>query len=255
MGNTVEDNLTAYDHPDKYDELYSGYTEDLRYIMEAAKGVTAPIVELACGTGRLTVPMAMRGWQMIGVDIHAGMLELAKRKAEKEVLTIRFEQQDCTELNLGLVTPLIFMTGNSFQHFLTNDSQDRLFQSVKAHLEPGGEFVFDTRNPLLAELASGEKTEERKTDAQGNTIVERNTEVYDHLAQILHCQMEQETWKSGECMSEETEAISLRYTFPMELERLLHTHGFEMLHLYGSWRKDLFTKDSVSIVVHCRSME
>lgn len=209
---TIADNLSSYDCPEKYDGLYSEYTEDLRYVMEAARAVTAPVIELACGTGRLTIPMAKTGWEMIGVDIHTGMLELAKRKAQKEALTIRFERQDCTELDLGLVTPLTFMTGNSFQHFLTNDSQDRLFQSVKAHLQPGGAFIFDTRNPLLAELAAGENTEER------------NTEVYDHLTQLLHCRTERETWKGGECVNEETETISLRYTFPLELERILHTH-------------------------------
>ena len=44
------------------------------------------------------------------------------------------------------------MTGNSFQHFLTNESQDALFASVKRHLNPKGELVFDTRNPILHEL-------------------------------------------------------------------------------------------------------
>src|SRR4051794_40607959 len=125
-----EQNLEKYADPEMYDHLYEGYQKDLGTILKwATHG--QPILELACGTGRLTIPMAQRGFQMIGVDLHEGMLARARQKAIEQGVTIEFVQQDCTQLNIHVKSSLAFMTGNSFQHFLTNEAQDALLQSVR----------------------------------------------------------------------------------------------------------------------------
>lgn len=247
-----ENNLEKYDDPIKYDELYNHHQEDLMYILQCVKQEKSPIIELACGTGRLTIPMAKHGFDMYGVDIHPGMLNVAIRKAKEEQLNIHFEQQDCTKLNLSVKSPLIFMTGNSFQHFLTNENQDALFCSVKAHLQPNGEFIFDTRNPILAELAIAEETEDRYTNSTEQLVIEKNYETYNHQTQILYCTTIYEVMAQGQLIERREEAISLRYTFPMELRRMLDAHSFELIALYGSWKKAEYTKDSVSMIVHCR---
>jgi ubiquinone/menaquinone biosynthesis C-methylase UbiE len=127
MTDLFNTNLEKYENPERYDELYGKYQDDLLYLMEYATGIEDPIIELACGTGRLTIPMAKRGLNMVGIDLHDGMLSRAKQKAAHEQLSILFEQQDCTKLELAYKSPLIFMTGNSFQHFLTNESQESSF--------------------------------------------------------------------------------------------------------------------------------
>jgi SAM-dependent methyltransferase len=247
-----ENNLEKYEDPLAYDKLYNDYKEDLDYIIECVKQDSNPIIELACGTGRLTIPMAKRGLEMIGIDIHAGMLKLAKQKAKEEQVKIHFEQQDCTKLNLLTKASLIYMTGNSFQHFLTNESQNELFQSVKNHLQPNGEFIFDTRNPILNELAIVEETEERYTNSNNQLVIEKSSEAYHHPTQTLHCTTTYEVSKEGQLVETKKDSISLRYTFPMELNRLLVEHGFKLVNLYGSWKKEPFTKNSVSMIIHCR---
>ena len=251
MRNVCQENLEKYKDPAGYDALYNDYVEDLTYIEEAASGTDGPILELACGTGRLAIPMARRGHQVIGVDIHGGMLALARQKAEQEKLDIAFYRQDCTELNLDLKVPLIYMTGNSFQHFLTNASQDALFKSVKRHLQPHGHFIFDTRNPILGELTEAYEHTMQKKD--GSAVrMEMETEVYNPVTQILHCTTVIETVEEGEVAHVEKSSISLRYTYPQELLRLIEGHGFELVSLFGDWKKATFTKDSISMVVHCR---
>ena len=247
-----EDNFEKYENPKKYDDMYGNYKEDLLYIMEYASGIKQPIIELACGTGRLTIPMAKSGLKMVGIDLHGGMLNRAKQKAVHEQLTIVFEQQDCTELDLAYKSPLIFMTGNSFQHFLTNASQDALLNSVKRHLLPNGQFIFDTRNPNIAELSVDEQYEESYVNNNHQTVYEKHFENYNHDTQILYCVTETEIRENEQVIQTARDSISLRYVFPMELHRLLDSHGFELLNLYGSWKKDAFTKDSISMVIHCR---
>ena len=251
MENVCQENLEKYKDPAGYDALYNDYVEDLAYIEEAASGADGPVIELACGTGRLAIPMARRGYQIIGVDIHEGMLALARQKTEQEKLDIAFYRQDCTELALNLKAPLIYMTGNSFQHFLTNDSQNALFESVKRHLQPHGHFIFDTRNPLLGELA---EVYEHITQKKAGSMMrmEMETEVYNPVTQILHCTTVIETVEEGEVAHVEKSSISLRYTYPQELLRLIEEHDFELVSLFGDWKKAAFSKDSTSMVVHCR---
>ena len=194
--NIVEQNLEKYADPEMYDHLYEGYQKDLNLILKwATKDQT--ILELACGTGRLTIPMAQRGFQMIGVDLHEGMLARARQKAEEQGVTIEFIQQDCTQLNIPVKSSLAFMTGNSFQHFLTNEAQDALFQSVRKHLEDGGIFIFDTRNPVLNELSVVDEYEEKYLDKNGNQVIESHRDVYDHLTQILDCQTQRQIYRDG----------------------------------------------------------
>lgn len=251
MNNIFESNFQKYENPAQYDTLHESYQDDLIYIMEHAQEIHSPIIDLACGTGRLTIPMSKQGLHVIGVDLHEGMLNRARKKAIDDDLQIQFEQQDCTELNLDTKSPLIFMTGNSFQHFLTNESQDKLLQSVSRHLESGGEFIFDTRNPVLTELSIDDVRETVEV-INGERKEVNHTETYNHSTQILHC-VTQTTWeKDKETFHTDKESISLRYTYPMELKRLLEAHEFELVQLYGTWKKLEFTKDSPQMIVHCR---
>ena len=251
----VEENLEKYNDPAGYDALYNDYVKDLAYIEEVAAAINGSILELACGTGRLTLPMAKKGYDMVGVDLHAGMLERARQKAQEAGLDIPFYRQDCTKLNLELKSSLIFMTGNSFQHFLTNESQGALFESVKRHLQPNGHFIFDTRNPILSELAEVYEHTTQKSDHTEIVQMEMEREEYDPLTQILHCTTVVETVEEGEVARVEKSAISLRYTYPQELLRLIEAHSFELVALYGDWGKAALTKDSPSMVVHCRLQE
>ena len=68
----------------------------------------------------------------------------SEAKSQEQGVTIETIQQDCRQLNIPVKSSLAFMTGNSFQHFLTNEAQDALLQSVQKHSEDGGIFIFDT---------------------------------------------------------------------------------------------------------------
>jgi SAM-dependent methyltransferase len=196
--------------------------------------------------------MAQRGYRMIGVDLHEGMLARAKQKAEEGGIPIEFVHQDCTKLNLPVKGSLAFMTGNSFQHFLTNESQDALFQSVRQHLVDGGIFIFDTRNPVLKELSVVDEYEEKYLDKNGNQVIESHRDEYDHLTQILDCRTNRRIYRAGSLIAEEQDGISLRYSFPQEMERLVASNGFEIVQVYGDWDENDVHAESVSMVYVCR---
>jgi len=241
-------NLQKYNNPSEYDSLYTHYQDDLHYIQRYLGMKKDPIIELACGTGRLAIPLAAQGIPVLGVDLHEGMMQHAMEKAHKQGVQVQFLVQDCTQLQLPITTKFIYMTGNSFQHFLTNESQNALLQSVKKHLQPGGEFLFDTRNAILNELSVIDEYEEQTITSNGEKRLTFHHEEYNPVTQILTCRaVHQQGQKSFE------DSILLRYTYPMEMTRLLQQNGFELLHLYGSWQKNDFHAQSPSMIVHVRS--
>lgn len=245
--NEFSRNLEKYKNPIEYDALHENYNEDLLFIENLLSKNNDTIIELACGTGRLAIPLAKQGFNVYAVDIHEGMLQLAIEKAKKQNVHVHFTVQDCTQLQLPITSNFVYMTGNAFQHFLSNESQNALFQSVKKHLHPGGEFVFDTRNALLNELSIVDEYEESSVNSKGEKLTIQHKEEYNPVTQILTCRsinkLEHSTFE---------DSILLRYTYPMELKRLLEQNGFELLNLYGSWKKSEFTKDSPSMIVHAR---
>ena len=115
------DNLEIYNDSLQYDRQYDGYDADTRFILGHLPPPGSAVIDLACGTGRISLPVAEAGYEVTGVDLHEGMLERAREKAAEQGLSVRFLKQDCRALDLPVTAPLIVMAGNSFQHFLTNE--------------------------------------------------------------------------------------------------------------------------------------
>ncbi|MET3574456.1 class I SAM-dependent methyltransferase [Bhargavaea ullalensis] len=242
----AEDNLEKYADPAAYDERHGGFAADVEFILEELGEVPARVIDLACGTGRVSIPLVRAGHRVTGVDLHEGMIGRAREKADSEGLDVRFLLQDCRHLDLPAPADLIVMSGNSFQHFLTNEDQDLLFEAVRRHLSPGGRFIFDTRNPVLHELAEPDRYEESAVIG-GRSVRELHTETYDPVSQVLRCETET---IDGDPVRRD--AISLRYTYPLEMERLVRQHGFEFERRYGDWRRGEFVPGSGQVVCVCR---
>jgi ubiquinone/menaquinone biosynthesis C-methylase UbiE len=243
-------NLEEYEDPIAYDEENDPYTDDIPFILKWATKAEGPIIDLACGTGRVTIPLAKAGHQLIGVDVHQGMLNHARQKSDRAGLSIEWLEQDCTDLKLGVKSPLIYMVGNSFQHFLSNQAQNGLLMSVHKHLRDGGVFIFGTRFPSLEELLQPTTEEYWKSYMKGGQKVDVYTiSHYDALHQIQHYEtirkvLDEEGYKVDEIRTN----IRLRYVFPMEMERLLDETGFEILHVYRDWHENPLTDKSQQMI-------
>ena len=242
---STKTNLEEYENPILYDFENDVIVDDISFLLKWAEHVDGVIVDLACGTGRATIPLAKQGHELIGVDIHPGMLEQARKKSSK--LAINWVEQDCTKLQLDVKSNLIYMVGNSFQHFLTNEDQDNLLHSVHKHLASDGIFIFGTRFPNKEELLQPAEEEYWRsyTDPSSGQHVDVFTiSDYDSLKQIQHYT----TIRRAQDGTESRTRISLRYVFPQEMQRLAETNGFKILHIYGDWKENPITGESVEMV-------
>lgn len=247
---------TEYDDPILYDKENNTYTDDINFLSKWAATAAGPIIDIACGTGRATIPLAMYGHKLIGVDLHAGMLNEAKRKATELGVPIGWVEQDCTNFNLSIKSNLIFCVGNSFQHFLTNEAQDGLLTSVNRHLHPDGTFIFGTRFPNADELLQPNTEEYWRTyvDSEtGLTVDVYTISSYDSLNQIQHyITIRKYKSQTGEIVNERKTNVSLRYVFPKEMERLLKENGFEIAAVYKDWNETPLTENSNQMVYLCK---
>ena len=119
--------------------IYDGMNTDLAdlhfYKRWLPKSKDARILELCCGTGRLTLPIAKDGYNISGVDYTSSMLDQAKIKASEAGLEIRFIEADIRTLNLQDKYDLVFIPFNSIHHLYKNEDLFRAFNVVKNHLK------------------------------------------------------------------------------------------------------------------------
>lgn len=226
-----------------------------------AREAGGAVLELACGTGRVTIPIARLGFPVTGLDIVPGMLAQARSKSAD--VPVRWVEGDARTFDLGERFRLIFLTGNAFQAFVTNDAQAAVLQRVHAHLDDAGLFAFETRNPLLPNTHTREglfvtletRAEELDwppyTNADGFEVRVSTTQVYDHVAQIVHL-TGSKRWHDGTQQHTVVTRTALRYTFPQELAALLQHHGFTILRQYGDWNEEPLSATSPSIISVCR---
>jgi SAM-dependent methyltransferase len=253
-------NLEAFSDPINYDKEDPSDT-GVAFYSALAQETGGPVLEIACGTGRVTIPIAKLGFPTTGLDIVPGMLEQAKSKSAG--LPVRWVEADARTFDLHEQFRFIFLTGNAFQAFVTNSEQEALLQRVRAHLHDQGLFAFETRNPLfpgaktregffpLLETPTEEEDRPPFINVNGHEVLETIIQVYDHVTQILHL-TGQKRWHDGKEEQTKITRTALRYTFPQELTALLHYNGFRIERQYGDWNYESLSATSPSIISICR---
>jgi ubiquinone/menaquinone biosynthesis C-methylase UbiE len=88
--NIFKDNMQKYNDPEYYDLQFENYIKDLPLLLDWAQKQGGTI-DLACGTGRITIPLAEQGFHMIGVDLNEGMLNRAKSKTKNTILPVKWK--------------------------------------------------------------------------------------------------------------------------------------------------------------------
>jgi len=250
----AHDNLEEFTDPPNYD-IEEGERSSARiaFYCDLAKTVGGPALELACGSGLVTIPLAAMGLEVTGVDLARPMLEHARKKAEKQNLNIRWVEADARSFDLGAKYQFILLTGNAFQAFLKRQVQEALLASVKRHLAPDDIFAFETRNPSGHDLTNQpeEEFDQSYTSLEGFEVSVSFTQNYEPLAQVIHW-TSYRRWNDGERDHKKETHIACRFTYPQELEALVHYNGFEVVEQYGSWNKEALSATSPSIISICK---
>jgi SAM-dependent methyltransferase len=117
------------------------------------------ILDLACGIGRHSLELRRRGFEVVGVDISADLLEMAEREAEAQSLEVAFMQADLRELDLSDEFDIVLsLNDGAVGYFETDEENRRTFEVVAQALRPGGGHLMQLPNVLHAEAHLPQKS-------------------------------------------------------------------------------------------------
>lgn len=128
-------------------DLENGWAPDTEYCRRLAAGA-ASVLDLGCGTGLLAAALG-ESCEVMGVDPGGAMLAVARRRPGGDRVT--WVEADARSFRADRRFDLVTMTGHAFQCLLTDADQRALLATIAHHLAPGGRFIFDSRNPAVAE--------------------------------------------------------------------------------------------------------
>jgi SAM-dependent methyltransferase len=226
--------MREYDSGAGYDAQYAAlYEPEIRTLSALALRQRGTVLDLCCGTGIVTVPLAETGLEVVGVDIAPAMLEQARAKA-KDPANPTFYLQDALKFRTEQRFGLTLMTGNAFQCFLSERDIAALFAKVYALLLPGGVFIFDTRLPEGYDFTLDDdfKLWSEYKDASGNPVrFLAKQAAFDPEQGVLHYEM-QDVFADG---TVKPSSETLKFTPLGTLLELAEASGLEVVGQYGNW--------------------
>lgn len=217
---------------DRYDEWHKGLMDDegsVAALYELASG--GPVLELGVGTGRVAVPLAERGLEVVGVDISPEMLAKLREKSS----AVEAVEADMTTVTLNREFPLVYVAFNSIFVLETQEDQVRLFRNAAAHLRPGGRFVLETNVPRSAGPDRGKLTAvEIEPDRVMLTAGKTDPVTGTHTGM----------WLSLEKDGVKFYPISGREVSHFEMDLMAQIAGLELESRWSNWQRAPFTAES-----------
>ena len=243
-----------------YDAVYADRDDHAFWAAVAPDDGT--ILELACGTGRVLLPLARAGREIVGLDLSAQMLARCRAALAGEPDEVRrrveLVQADMTTFELGRRFARVASPFRGFQHLTTVERQLACLGRCHAHLQPDGRLVLDLFNPDPSLLyrhddSDGEDSAETVPWTHGRTIRWWGRVTGYHRAhQYNQCEMTYEIVAADGTTRRFTERFPMRYLFRHELEHLLARSGFAVVALYGDYDRSPYGDDSPELIVVAR---
>ncbi len=231
-----------YDHVVPYSNR-----ADMGFYIEAARQAGGPVLEMGCGTGRILIPTARAGVDIVGLDLSPYMLAVCRRRLASEPEAVRSRvclvQADMREFEISRTFSLITTPFRSFQHLLTVEDQLACLGCIHRHLADGGKLILDLFNPSLPYLTSdalgkeiGDEPEFTMPD--GRRVLRRHrTVARDYFRQVNEVELIYYVTHPDGREERLVHAFSMRYLFRFEVEHLLVRSGFVVDELYAGFDK------------------
>ena len=232
-----------------YDAAYAAKQDlvDLPFYLDLATQSRGPVLEIACGTGRVLLPIARKGIEICGVDNSLPMLKILKEHFAREPQEVRqlvtVQEGDMRTFCLNRKFPLVMIPFRPMQHMFTVEDQVAALRTAAAHLTDQGTLAFDVFYPKFEMIWTkiGEEVPEMEWSPSSDRtkIVRRffRKDSIDKINQIFSFTFIFRTYQAGELIQEETEPFRLcYYTYP-HLRALFLLAGLEPIAEYGSFAK------------------
>lgn len=224
------------------------------FYVRQAKKYGGPVLELACGTGRITIPIAKEEIRIVGLDFSPKMLIQAKRNSMKNNLDIEWIEADMRNFKLKQKFSLIIMPGAAMNWILENRDIENCLKCIKKHLNRNGRFIFNIFNPNLEILQRDPSNKDYvynypNPSGEGVVLVSESNR-YDKATQINYIKSYHRI-ENKEIVKD----LKLRMFFPQELDAVLYYNDFIIDDKYGTFDEKPFLSESNDQIVICHKKE
>lgn len=245
----------------EYDLLTGDYKADLDFYLGLIQAAEGPVLELACGTGRILLPAAEAGATIWGLDQSQIMLDHALTKIarfpESVQRRITLRQGNMQDFDLAERFALVIIPFRSFLHLMTVADQMAALGAIRHHLAPGGRLALNFFQPslpmIVAHLGStrpGANLLRKWIDpASGNEVVCWESRRYRPAEQIIdEVRILDHVDQDSQVVDRVYRRFSLRWIYRYEFEHLLARTGFELEAIYGGFDRSPVQEDSGELV-------
>lgn len=236
-----------YNDPElaQFYDLENEWSPACAFLLKLADNARS-VLDIGCGTGLLAARIAMDGTKrVVGADPAQPMLDIAKQREGGDQVT--WVLSDAATLNLNEKFDLIVLSGHAFQVFLTAEEQLALLKTIERHLEEGGQFIFDSRNPKIKEWQEWNPQESGRTieHPEFGTINAWNDYSFDPQAMIVEYGTYYEVIADGRVYSSKS-----RIAFPSQeqIAALVAQTKLHVNHWFGDWQGNPYHEDAVEII-------
>ncbi len=248
------EDTSLYSDAKRYDLVEAAYATGkfLDFYQRQVARYGEPVLELACGSGRLTIPLAEAGINITGVDLSEDMLDLARLKASKRGVTPQLVHADVRAFDLGRQFKFIFIPAQSLTHLQKRYEIEDCFACVRQHLAVDGRLLVELFNPSMKLLARAPETrydigEYDDSDLGGKVKVTEEVH-YDSAEQTSYVRW---FFRSEGSDEERVLCFSMRQFFPCEIDELLWYNGLKIEHKYGDYDENEFCDSSPQQLIVC----
>jgi SAM-dependent methyltransferase len=258
--------LVRAEHPWADAQLASLYDvfefeADVPLYVELARAQGPKVLEVACGSGRLVLPLARAGFSVVGIDASPHMLEIARAKLDEEpdaARRVQLIEADMRQFELHARFDLAIVAVRSFAYLTERTDQQQCLERIAAHLRRGGVLAIDLLHPRPDWLASpigSMRDDLLQRSAQHGFTLSRVESVVstDLAAQVRVIRSAYEAIDDhGVPVVKRFVEWPFRYTYRFEAEHMLERAGFAVEAVYGGYQRQPLTNDSTAMVFVAR---
>jgi SAM-dependent methyltransferase len=233
---------------DLYDYVVPYRTRpDVNFFVEAARESGGSVLEVGCGTGRVLIPTARAGVDVVGLDLSPHMLRVCRTRLQAEPdavrSRVRLAQADMRDFDLAQTFRLVTLPFRPFQHLTTVADQLASLASIHRHVVRGGRLILDLYNPSLEALVRNDLGQEcgdepEFTSPDGGRVRRRHRVVSrDYANQINRIELVYYVAHPDGREERLVHAFPMRYLYRFEAEHLLARCGFAVEAVYADYDK------------------
>ena len=234
-----------------YDNQYDFHSKDIAFYINESKKAKGKVLEIACGSGRLLLPILESGCDIEGLDLSPEMLKVLDKKIKAKNLKTRLYNQSMLDFTLDEKYNLVFIPFTSFFILSSQEDQINCLKNCYKHLNEGGKLIVDffvnsytitmdqdSRRRFVKEMEFNDETIMMYETAKNNTITQRKTVIYNY--EFYN--------KNSVLVKNELRKIDLRWIYPDEMKLMSKLAGFDEIDIYGDFEYGELVSDRQRLV-------